>query len=233
MAIKKVKFPDNSTQDVHDARITGIDTTPTDGSTNVISSGGVYTALGGKQDTISDLATIRSGASAGASAYQKPSGGIPKTDLASAVVALLDKAITSITSSEDGTVVFTMDSGDTITLDLNHTHPDKQDLLVSGTNIKTINGNSILGSGNIQIEGGGAQYELIANKVTSMSSSSTDTEYPSAKCVYDAIDDATQNLVSYPTFEINNAMHLTMSSPDASALSLFSVDNNGHLIMTV
>lgn len=31
----------------------------------------------------------------------------------------------------------------------------KQDALVSGTNIKTINGNSLLGSGNITIEGGG------------------------------------------------------------------------------
>lgn len=51
--------------------------------------------------------------------------------------------------------------------------------------------------------------------------------------IYTALQEATQNLVSYPTFEINNAMHLTMSSPDASALSLFSVDNNGHLIMTV
>ena len=38
----------------------------------------------------------------------------------------------------------------------------KQDTLVSGTNIKTVNGNSLLGSGNITIEGGGsditAQY---------------------------------------------------------------------------
>lgn len=32
---------------------------------------------------------------------------------------------------------------------------DKQDILVSGTNIKTINGNSVLGSGNLVIEGGG------------------------------------------------------------------------------
>ena len=31
----------------------------------------------------------------------------------------------------------------------------KQDTLVSGSNIKTINNNSILGSGNINIEGGG------------------------------------------------------------------------------
>ena len=36
-----------------------------------------------KQDTIDDLATIRSGAQAGATAYQKPQTGIPATDLAS------------------------------------------------------------------------------------------------------------------------------------------------------
>lgn len=34
----------------------------------------------------------------------------------------------------------------------------KQDALVSGTNIKTINGNSLLGSGDITIEGGGTSY---------------------------------------------------------------------------
>ena len=35
---------------------------------------------------------------------------------------------------------------------------NKQDTLVSGTNIKTINNESILGSGNITIEGGGSSY---------------------------------------------------------------------------
>ena len=36
---------------------------------------------------------------------------------------------------------------------------DKQDTLVSGTNIKTINNTSILGSGNIDIQGGGSDVE--------------------------------------------------------------------------
>lgn len=36
----------------------------------------------GKQDAINDLQDIRSGASAGSTAYQKPSGGIPASDLA-------------------------------------------------------------------------------------------------------------------------------------------------------
>lgn len=37
----------------------------------------------------------------------------------------------------------------------------KQDALVSGTNIKTINGNSILGSGNIKISGGGSTTDIV------------------------------------------------------------------------
>ena len=90
--------------------------------------------LEGKQDTISDLSTIRSGASAGSTAYQKPSGGIPKTDLASAVQTSLGKADTALQTHQDI-------SG-------------KQDVLVSGTNIKTVNNTSLLGSGNISIPKG-------------------------------------------------------------------------------
>lgn len=46
MAISKVKLPDNSSQDIHDARITGVDSAPTASSTNVVTSGGVATAIG-------------------------------------------------------------------------------------------------------------------------------------------------------------------------------------------
>lgn len=60
-----------------------------------------------KQDIIEDLSTIRSGAAAGATAYQKPSTGIPKTDLASAVQTSLGKADTSVQNkgSESNIVV--------------------------------------------------------------------------------------------------------------------------------
>lgn len=43
---------------------------------------------------------------------------------------------------------------------------DKQDTLVSGTNIKTINGNSVLGSGNLVIEGGGGGLSSVAHDET-------------------------------------------------------------------
>lgn len=42
-------------------------------------------SLSSKQDTIQDLSEIRSGAALGATSYQKPSAGIPSTDMTSAV----------------------------------------------------------------------------------------------------------------------------------------------------
>ena len=88
----------------------------------------------------------------------------------------------------------------------------KQDILVSGTNIKTINNESLLGSGNITIQGGGDSLPdqtghsgdiLTTNGTavswmdvseassvsidTSISSSSTDNTIPSSKAVWDAL----------------------------------------------
>lgn len=45
MAIDKVKLPDNSVEEVRDSRIPGIDSTPTSGSANLVTSGGVAQAL--------------------------------------------------------------------------------------------------------------------------------------------------------------------------------------------
>ena len=45
-----------------------------------------------KQDIIQDLSTIRSGAAKGDTAYQKPSSGIPSTDMTTTVQASLQNA---------------------------------------------------------------------------------------------------------------------------------------------
>ena len=64
--------------------------------TAVADLGTAVTSLGtGKQDVIEDLDTIRSGAAAGATAYQKPGSGIPATDLTEAVQTSLGKADTA------------------------------------------------------------------------------------------------------------------------------------------
>lgn len=54
-----------------------------------------------KQAAISDLATIRSNAALGATAYQKPATGIPSSDLSSDVQASLTKADTALQAHQD------------------------------------------------------------------------------------------------------------------------------------
>ena len=58
MAVKKLKLPDNSSQDIHDARITGVDSAPTASSTNVVTSGGVATAIENLASAISPLSNL-------------------------------------------------------------------------------------------------------------------------------------------------------------------------------
>lgn len=48
MTVSKIKLPDDTTHDIHDSRITGVDTTVTANSTNVITSGAVKTFVEGK-----------------------------------------------------------------------------------------------------------------------------------------------------------------------------------------
>ena len=114
-------------------------------------------------------------------------------------------------SASDGIVVPTVDKVNEF---IDAAVSGKQDTLVSGTNIKTVNGSSILGSGNMAVgtitginmngasKGTSGVVDLgtvitshqdisgkenITNKTTSVSSASTDTQYPSAKAVYDSI----------------------------------------------
>lgn len=163
------------------------------------------TALNSKQDTISDLATIRSGAALGVTAVQpsdlatvatsgnyddlsnKPT--IPAAQVnadwnaTSGVARILNKP--TIPTVPTNVSAFTNDTGyitnSALTGYATENYVDtelaiKQDTLVSGTNIKTINNTSILGSGNIDIQGGGGSYTAgtgidITNNVISVDSS--------------------------------------------------------------
>ena len=69
---------------------------------NYTTTANLTTLLAAKQDVIADLSTIRSGAAAGATAYQKPGTGIPKTDLESGVQQSLDLADSAIQAEPTG-----------------------------------------------------------------------------------------------------------------------------------
>lgn len=119
-----------------------------------------------KQNTIQDLSDIRSGASAGATAYQKPITGIPLEDLNESVQQAIEAASSSVIEETDPTVPAWAKQQNKPTYTLAELNGDeyhrtvtdlekqewsgKLDAFVSGENIKTIDGESVLGSGNLQ-----------------------------------------------------------------------------------
>lgn len=144
---------------------------------------------------------------------------------------------------------------------------NKQEKLISGTNIKTINNTSLLGSGNITALTNISSYvknnltystsnttyalsayqgyllnqnkENSSNKVTSITASSTDTQYPSAKCVYDNISTKQNTLVSGTNIKtINNQSllgsgNITISGGGSSGTVLYNNANgtNGDVVL--
>lgn len=60
---------------------------------------------------------------------------------------------------------------------------NKQPLLVSGTNIKTINGNSLLGSGNVEVTADISGKEDISNKQNSLAVDGTGVKFPTVDAV--------------------------------------------------
>jgi len=79
-----------------------------------------------------------------------------------------DLAISEADASTDGFIT---------AIDWN-TFNDKQDELISGTNIKTINGSSVLGSGDLVVSGGGGALKFSSLQVvngTSVTNSTTET----------------------------------------------------------
>jgi len=71
---------------------------------------------------------------------------------------------------------FTADNANEIKTIVNDLDDIKQDALVSGTNIKTINGTSLLGSGDITISGGGGDTVLLITTEPTVSRTLSDTD---------------------------------------------------------
>ena len=75
-----------------------VDAALSDTSENPVQNKIVKAAIGEKQDVISDLETIRSGAALGATAYQKPSTGIPASDIAEGVIPTVPTNVSVFTN---------------------------------------------------------------------------------------------------------------------------------------
>ena len=136
-----------------------------------VATSGSYNDLSNKPtipDEVTETTVSGWGFTKNTGTYSKPSGGIPKGDLDNSVQTSLDKADTALQSYTEqykGTVTGVKVNGSTKSpsngvVDLGTVitaHQDisgKQDKLVSGISIKTFNGESLLGSGDITISGG-------------------------------------------------------------------------------
>ncbi|MDY4728655.1 MAG: hypothetical protein SPC26_00740 [Lactobacillus amylovorus] len=88
-----------------------------------------------------------------------------KNDIIGAIPTSLKnpKALTFGAKTYDGSSAQTITASDLGALTSHQDISGKQDKLVSGTNIKTINGNSILGSGDLTISGGGGSIPVAKN----------------------------------------------------------------------
>lgn len=194
------------------ANKTIIDSAPTSGSSNAVSSGGVYTALFDKQDTISDLSDIRSGASAGATAvqpsaltdYQTKLSGTNKLDpsfidydASHRAVSDTDKSTWSgkqDTISDLSTIRSGAAAGATALQqsDVSSTYSASGTAPVNGTAVS-----DALGTLHVSAEGGSGKYisgisetngKIAATPTTfdtALSSSSTNSNAPTSKAVYD------------------------------------------------
>lgn len=107
--------------------------------------------LSEKQDTISDLETIRDGAAKGVTALQ--SSDVDSEVSETSTNPVQNKVVAGAFNEIVGLLDATLSGVD-------ERFDSKQDKLVSGENIKTINGESIIGEGNITIEGGSGGGDL-------------------------------------------------------------------------
>lgn len=167
------------------------------------------TALASKQPVINDLTTIRSGAAAGATAYQKPSGGIPKTDLASAVQTSLGKADAAAPQSTTYTKT-----------EVDAALATKQ----TSSQIATINGSDITHGGNVTIVAAEGQTITIDAAPTKDSNNAV-----SSGGVYAVLNGGTetQTITRYSTLSDrripNNGSTWTASAATGYAIDSFAV----------
>ena len=90
--------------------------------------------------------------------------GITDAKINNGTITLGSNTITPLTSFTETDPIFSAGAAaDISSTDISNWN-GKQAALVSGTNIKTVNGNSLLGSGNITISGGSSSYSDLTNK---------------------------------------------------------------------
>jgi len=123
-----------------------------------------------------------------------------------------------------------------------HTHPEKQDTLVSGVNIKTVNTQSLLGSGDITIGGGvtsvNTQTGVVVLDADDISDSSTTNKFVTASDLTNlgnlsGVNSGDQDLSGLlPNTHLTDFTHADIAHSNRAALDLVSGTNTGDQSLT-
>ena len=186
MAIDKVKFPNGNTENIQDSRIPGVDSTPTANSANLVTSGGVKSALsgylpltGGTLNSGSSSPTLTLNTSAADSAIKILQGGSDSAWIgysASAGVYLYNCARSRYLSyKNDGSLLFENNkvwhegndgAGSGLDADLLDGHHNG-DLYANGLrDFNNGNNPARRTAGNIEYMDGGLHYHLATSSMT-------------------------------------------------------------------
>lgn len=194
---------------------------------NVVTSVKVNNATKSPSGGVVDLGSVGT--------YSKPSGGIPKSDLTSEVQTLLDKANVAVTKDNIVGLETIQTQGFNGSLnDMLYALPDEangneDDILLSRDSVKTINGQSIFGSGNIEISGGGSSsgggkevvqihngvIELLEkDKIYIVSSSNRTFEIQAIEELYNPGDYAEFEVILTSEDDMSSGLPLSIILPD-------------------
>ena len=106
---------------------------------------------------------------------------------------------------------------------------NKQDTLVSGTSIQTINNTSLLGSGNISIGGGGSSVDI----ATTWGNPTSDSKVPSEKLAKDSLDTKANSNHTHTKSEITDFPSIPSKTSDLTndgdGSNVFVKDNDSRL----
>lgn len=112
---------------------------------------------------------------------------------------------------------------------------DKQDLLVSGTNIKTINNQSILGNGNLEISGGNVDLTNYYTKTESDAKYATKDELTAVETVANNADtkaDAATSRVESVETSLGNKQDILVSGTNIKTINSQSIIGSGDLTIS-
>ena len=188
---------------------------------------GYPTDLSSKQDVINDLEEIRNNSLSGATAYNSLENYYTKTIIDGEFNSVKNtikenENVTASALNELKGQITDIDNNLTTSIDI--LSEVKQDVLVSGENIKTINGESILGEGNI---------ELVTDLSDYYKKSEVDTEFDTVKTIIRENENVTASALNELDERVSIKQDMLVNGENIKTINGVSILGEGNIEINV